>query len=163
MKILIKRATIEDLEAILSLYYDTVKLINSKHYTSEQIEAWLDDESRPKRFSDKIENQLFYVCKNENDELLGFSSITEEGYLDLLYASNKLQRKGVGTLLLEQMLIAAKIRNLEKIEADVSITAVPFFKSHGFEIVQEQHAERNGVKLTNYRMIKSYVANNENK
>ena len=163
MKILIKRAEIEDLEAVLSLYYDTVKLINSEHYSHEQIEAWLDDETRPQRFSEKIENQLFYVCKNENDELLGFSSITEDGYLDMLYASNKLQRKRVGTLLLEQMLIAAKIRHLESIEADVSITAVPFFKSHGFEIVKEQHVERNGLKLTNFRMTKSYVAENENK
>lgn len=162
MKISIKRTKAEDLEAIINLYYDTVKLINSKHYSPEQIEAWLDDETRPERFLSKINNQLGYVCVNENNELLGFSSITEDGYLDMLYANNNYQRKGVGTLLLEQMEMATKIRNLDYIVADVSITAVPFFKSNGFEFVREQHVERNGVKLTNFRMKKSYVANNEN-
>lgn len=161
MKILIKRASAEDLDAIISLYYDTVKLINSEHYSPEQIEAWLDDESRPERFLSKIKNQLCYVCINETHELLGFSSITEDGYLDMLYANNTHQRRGVGTLLLEQMEMAAKIRHLDNIEADVSITAVPFFNSHGFEIVREQHVERNGIKLTNFRMIKSYVADKE--
>lgn len=157
MKILIKRAIESDLDAILSLYYDTVKIVNSTHYSSEQIEAWLDDETRPTTFAKKIKEQLFYVCKNDSDELLGFSSITEDGYLDLLYASNAHQRKGVGTLLLEQMLMAGKIQHLKQIEADVSITAVPFFTSHGFKMIKEQTVERNGVFLTNYRMIKTYI------
>ena len=58
---------------------------------------------------------------------------------------------------MEQMLIAGKIYHFDKIEADVSITAVPFFKSNGFETINEQIVERNGVKLTNFRMIKTYV------
>jgi putative acetyltransferase len=157
MKILIRRAKETDLDAVLSLYYDTVKIINSKHYSAEQIEAWLDDESRPEKFLLKINEQLFYVCINEIGELLGFSSITKEGYLDLLYASTNHQRNGVGTLLLEQLLVAAKIYKMTRIDADVSITAVPFFLSKGFEVENEQEVERNGVKLTNFRMIKYYV------
>ncbi|MFA7327239.1 MAG: GNAT family N-acetyltransferase [Candidatus Kapaibacterium sp.] len=157
MKISIRRAVENDLDAVLSLYYDTVKIINSKHYSPEQIEAWLDDESRPEKFLAKINEQLFYVCVNEIKELLGFSSITKDGYLDLLYASTNHQRNGVGTLLLEQMLVAAKIYKFKKIDADVSITAVPFFLSNGFEELEKQEVERNGVKLTNYKMIKYYV------
>ena len=157
MKITIIRAKENDLDSVLQLYNGTVKIINSKHYSAEQIDAWLDDDTRPERFAKKINEQLFYVCKNEFDELLGFSSITEDGYLDLLYASNLHQRQGVGTLLLEQMLAAGKIYKFEKIVADVSITAVPFFRSNGFETTNEQSIERNGVKLTNFRMIKTYV------
>lgn len=157
MKISIRRAKIDDLDAVLSLYYDTVKIINSKHYTPEQIEAWLDDDTRPERFLQKINEQLFYVCINESDELLGFSSITKDGYLDLLYASTTHQRNGVGTLLLEQMLVASKIYKFEKIDANVSTTAVPFFLSKGFEVKNEEVAERNGVKLTYFKMIKHYV------
>lgn len=159
MKISIRRAKDDDLDAVLSLYYDTVKIINSKHYSLEQIEAWLDDETRPERFLLKINEQLFYVCVNEIGELLGFSSITKEGYLDLLYASTTHQRNGVGSLLLEQMLVASKIYKFAKIDADVSTTAVPFFKSKGFEVLEEQKAERNGVKLTYFKMIKYYVVN----
>lgn len=157
MKFAIKRATPEDLEEILRLFYETVKAINSNHYSQEQIEAWLDDSKRERRFAKKIEEQLFYACKNEKDEIVGFSSITEDGYLDLLYASMRHQREGIGTLLLEQMLVAAKIHRFEKIEADVSISAVPFFESHGFLVVKKQEVERNGVKLTNYKMRKTYV------
>ncbi len=157
MKISIRRAKEDDLDAVLSLYYDTVKIINSKHYTPEQIEAWLDDETRPERFLQKINEQLFYVCVDELGELLGFSSITKEGYLDLLYASTTHQRNGVGSLLLEQMLVASKIYRFEKIDANVSTTAVPFFLSKGFEVQKEEVAERNGVDLTYFKMIKYYV------
>ncbi|MCB0702190.1 MAG: GNAT family N-acetyltransferase [Ignavibacteriae bacterium] len=160
MKISIRRANEDDLDAVLSLYYDTVKVINSKHYSPEQIEAWLDDETRPERFLLKINEQLFYVCMNEIGELLGFSSISKDGYLDLLYASTTHQRNGVGTLLLEQMLVASKIYRFKRIDADVSITAVPFFLSKGFEIQEEQVIERNGVKLTNIRMTKYYTLEN---
>lgn len=154
MKIKIRRAREIDLDAILSLYYDTVKVINSEHYTQEQIEAWLDDSTRADNFLEKLRNQLFYVCLNEEEELLGFSSITKMGYLDLLYASPYHQRQGVGSLLLEQMLMASKIYKYEKIEADVSITGIPFFQSKGFEVVKEQEELRNNVSLKNYRMIK---------
>lgn len=133
MKISIRRANEDDLDAVLSLYYDTVKVINSKHYSPEQIEAWLDDETRPERFLLKINEQLFYVCMNEIGELLGFSSISKDGYLDLLYASTTHQRNGVGTLLLEQMLVASKIYRFKRIDTDVSITAVPFFFQKGLK------------------------------
>lgn len=152
MKLKIRRALANDLDAILSLYYDTVKAINSAHYTQEQIEAWLSDEERPDNFAQKIMEQLFYVCLGENGELLGFSSITKSGYLDLLYANTDYQRQGIGTLLLEQMIIASKIYNYKRIVTDVSITAVPFFQSKGFVIVKEQETIRNKVALKNYVM-----------
>jgi putative acetyltransferase len=155
MKVQIRRASENDLDAILSLYHDTVKAINSEHYTLEQIEAWLDDEERADKFSLKIKEQLFYVCINEIGEILGFSSITKSGYLDLLYASPECQRQGVGTLLLEQMLMASKIYNYEHIEADVSITGIPFFQSKGFTVVKEQEVIRNGVNLKSYIMRKA--------
>lgn len=154
MKIRIRRAKDDDLDAILTLYHNTVKVINSKHYTEEQIEAWLEDEKRADKFLKKIKEQLFYVCTDEIGELLGFSSITKTGYLDLLYASPGVQRQGVGSLLLEQMIIASKIYKFKQIDADVSITAIPFFQSQGFEVIKEQEKVRNNVILKNYKMIK---------
>jgi hypothetical protein len=56
---------------------------------------------------------------------------------------------------MEQILVAAKIRKCNEIEADVSITAVPFFEENGFEVIKEQYVERNCVKLKNFKMIKS--------
>ncbi|MFN3194382.1 MAG: GNAT family N-acetyltransferase [Chlorobiota bacterium] len=160
MKISIRRAKENDLDKIVSLFERTVSVINSKHYSPTEIEAWLDDPTRSDRFLSKIETQLFYACVDENDDVVGFSSITEEGYLDLMYVSTNHQREGIGQLLMEQMLVAAKIRNCKTIEADVSITAVPFFERNGFEIVREQYVERNGVKIKNFKMIKTLPNNN---
>ena len=39
-KITIRRAVHEDIDAICSLYYDTVRNVNVKDYTREQIEVW---------------------------------------------------------------------------------------------------------------------------
>lgn len=159
MKISIRRAKENDLDKIVSLFERTVSVINSKHYSPTEIDAWLDDPSRNDRFLDKIQSQLFYVCVDEEDDIVGFSSITEEGYLDLMYVSTDHQRQGIGQLLMEQMLVAAKIRKCKTIEADVSITAVPFFEGNGFEVQKEQYVERNGVKLKNFKMIKILIEN----
>lgn len=93
MKISIRRANESDLDRIVNLFERTVSVINSKHYTPTEIEAWLDDPSRDDRFLDKIETQLFYVCIDEKEDIVGFSSITESGYYDLLYVSTDHQRE----------------------------------------------------------------------
>lgn len=155
MRISIRRAKNDDLDKIVNLFERTVSVINSQHYSPKQIDAWLDDPTRTDRFEEKISSQLFYVCVDESDDIVGFSSITEDGYLDLLYVSQDHQGEGIGGLLMEQMLAAAKIRRCELIEAHVSVTAVPFFESCGFVTEVEQYVERNGVKLKNYKMTKS--------
>ncbi len=48
----------------------------------------------------------------------------------------------------------AKKLHLLEIHTEASITAKPFFEHRGYKIVCSQTVERNGVKLTNFKMQK---------
>jgi putative acetyltransferase len=50
-----------------------------------------------------------------------------------------------------------KEKLVEKIEADVSLTAKPFFIKKGFEVVREQQVMVQDEVLTNFRMVKKLL------
>lgn len=62
------------------------------------------------------------------------------------------QRKGVASALIDAVFRYAKEHGIQRLTADVSITAQPFFLHRGFVIDKQQEVELNGVSLINYQM-----------
>nr|WP_330420547.1 GNAT family N-acetyltransferase [Roseburia sp. AM59-24XD] len=60
------------------------------------------------------------------------------------------QRKGIATAICNQLEQFVE----GNITTHASITARPFFEKRGYKVVMEQQAERRGVFLTNYVMIR---------
>lgn len=144
-----------DLNEILELFYNTVHLVNCKDYTNEQLDAWAPKEQDLDRWKNKFENTYSLVVE-ENNEIIGFGNIDDFGYLDCLYVHHLHNRKGIGKLLLESLEAYAKSKNCEKIEVDVSITALKMFEHFNYRIIQEQHVIRKNVCLINYHMEKLF-------
>lgn len=86
--------------------------------------------------------------------IVGFGSITQNGYLDFMYVSKDYQRKGVAQKIYDELENFARTNCFDEIISDVSITAKPFFRRQGFEVVKEQQVDIEGIKLTNYKMQK---------
>lgn len=149
-----RRASTNDLESILDLFVGTIASVNAKDYDAEQLAAWMGGASRKERWLQKIKDQHFLVAEQNND-LVGFGSITTEGYLDFMYVSKDHQGCGVAKQLLTALEEFARSHRLNKITSDVSITAKPFFSKQGFQTVQEQTVHIEGISLTNYKMEKT--------
>lgn len=98
----------------------------------------------------KIDNQYFILVK-ENNKILGFGSL-EKNYLDLLYVDFKYLRKGIASLIFEDLKSEASKNGFLKLTAFASKTALPFFKSKGFSIIRENKAMINEVEITNFEM-----------
>lgn len=134
---LVRRAAPEDADQVRFLFRDTVRFINSKDYSSEQVMAWSDFYKDAALWRRKISNQHFFVACFE-EKIVGFSSIENNGYLDFFYVHKDFQSKGIATKLLEEIEDRARKLNLVEIYSHVSITAKPFFLRKSFRQEGEQ-------------------------
>lgn len=149
---IIRSATATDLHAILQLFEETVRAINMRDYTPEQIDAWASAKNED-AWSKKLMQQFFFVAESSNG-LLGFSSIDRSGYLDFLYVHKDHQGVGIATALLKAIEDQASQLNLSRIWASVSTTAQPFFIKKGYQPFEEEHKQLLGVTFINALMEK---------
>ena len=87
-------------------------------------------------------------------QVVGFSDVSCEGYIDMMFVSPRHSRRGVASTLLSHLHVRAQAQGVRALAADVSITARPFFERHGFTIVTHQNPITGGVQMTNFRMTK---------
>ncbi|MEO8665700.1 MAG: GNAT family N-acetyltransferase [Ignavibacteria bacterium] len=159
-KISIRTAAEKDLPAIRNLYSQTVREINSKDYTKQEIEVWASCSDEPGSFSKAIEVQYFIVAEIEN-EIVGFSSIEKNGYLDFMYVHKDHQRKGIAKKLLEEIERKASDQKNFEVFSYVSRTAKPFFEKSGYKHTGNKTDHFKGVLFINSIMVKkkNYEAN----
>ena len=152
--LILRIARKSDLDQLQALFVETIKTICQKDYTPDQIQAWISSVKNTERWQEKIEKQFFLVAKKET-VIVGYASLECDDHLDLLYVHKDFQRQGIANRLYEELETEAKIRGVDNLRADVSITAIPFFKSKGFIIQSEKKQIIQDVEITNYKMIKA--------
>lgn len=150
----IRKAGISDIDEIRQLFYDTITSINTRDYNEVQIDAWSSGYHNVNIWKEKLETQTFFVAESEKG-IVGFGSITNEGYLDYLYTHKHHQRQGIATMLELASEQWARSSGLHEIHADVSLTARPFFLSMGFIVSKIYSKEFQGITFTNTIMTKT--------
>ncbi len=145
----LRRYTKNDCATLMNLFYETIHNINIKDYTEDEVFAWTDGV-----FDYKIWNERFlksYTIIAEIDGLItGFGNIDNNGYLDCLYVHKDYQRKGIATVICDELEKSV----VQQIYANVSITAKPFFEKRGYIVIEKQLVQRKGLKIINYKMKK---------
>ncbi|MFD0961349.1 GNAT family N-acetyltransferase [Paenibacillus chungangensis] len=145
-----------DIDQIITLFYETVHTINKQDYTQEQVYAWASPTSLKERkevWLKALTTHISYVVEM-NGDIVGFSDMTLQGYLDRLFVHKEHQRQGIASALVDTLESEANKLRLNQIETDSSITAKPFFERKGYIVVKSQIVERNSTKLMNFKMIK---------
>ena len=148
----IRPAADSDIDSIIELFENTVRHINSKDYSENQIEAWASAKDKT-IWAKKVNDQYFFVAEIF-DEIVGFSSIEENGYLDFMYVHKDFQNKGIASTLLSQILVQATKSGIKRIFSSISVTAKPFFLANGFQVYDTEHKSLNGIAFTNSLMEK---------
>ena len=143
-----------DVAAIVALFRDTVRRVNSRDYSSEQVEAWAPEHIDVGSWADRLACR-FTVVAEIDGQVAGFADLEEGGHLDYLYVHADHQRCAVGRALLAVVEAEARDRGLPSLFTEASITARPFFERQGFVTLQKQVVECRGVEMVNYRMAKS--------
>ncbi len=101
-----------------------------------------------------IKGQYVLIAETEN-QIVGFSTLDQGNYIDLLFVHQEYQHQGIASLLYAKMEEEALRHGQKQLTADVSKTARPFFEKAGFQMLKEQTVNVKGVDLTNYKMVKN--------
>jgi putative acetyltransferase len=141
----------DDAPVLLALFRDTIRRVNARDYTPEQVLAWASDEIDPAAWAGRFAGR-FVVVAEEAGRPVGFADLEPDGHLDRLYVSADHQRRGVARALLSAVLGEARRLGLARLFTEASITARPFFEAHGFTVLAPQVVSRRGVEFVNYRM-----------
>jgi N-acetylglutamate synthase-like GNAT family acetyltransferase len=142
-----------DTEMIMNLFYHTVHEINIRDYSQEQVNAWATKTMNYEYWLERLQIKQPYVAEIEG-EIVGFVELEADGHIDCFYCHSQYQNQGIGTELLNYIEDIAKSRNNQKLYAEVSITAKPFFLKRGFSIIKKQRVKRRGKVFKNYVMEK---------
>lgn len=149
---MIRQANIDDLEEILKLFVDTINYTCKNEYSKEQIEVWTSSVQNKEKWKNKIRTQYFIVAEL-NKNVVGFGSLENGNYIDLIYVHKDHLRKGIANRILDSLKIKAEEYGNKNLTSDVSKTARPFFERNGFRVVKENKFDLKGVLISNYQMI----------
>src|SRR5690625_7645935 len=88
------------------------------------------------------------------DQMAGFSDMSSDGHIEMLFVSPRFAGQGVAGKLLKFLEQQAQGSSARQLTAEVSITARPFFEACGFDGEAEQLPMVQAVPLTNIRITK---------
>jgi putative acetyltransferase len=139
--------------ALWELFHNTVRHVNHDDYTEEQLAAWAPDQIDLPRWRARLRGISPFVVVHQ-DKLIAYADVQATGYVDHFFVHHQWQRRRVGSLLMHVIHEVAKQNEVEKLFADVSVAARPFFESWGFVLEKEQWVRVHQVDLKNFRMTK---------
>ena len=141
----------DDASSLLELFRDTIRRVNSQHYSPEQIRAWASDDIDLAIWAARFTGR-FVVVAEEAGRPVGFAELEFNGHVDRVYVSADHQRRGIGQALMDEVLLEAKRLGLVRLFVEAILTALPFFETQGFSVITSQVVTCRGVELVNYRM-----------
>ena len=147
----IRPAELGDAERIRQLYQASIRGLGVSHYTPEQIDHW---SNRPiAAFAQDIQNTLAVVCEFEN-RIIGYAQIDlQAASVEAIYVHPDYARRKVGSLLFCFLECSASSDDLPRLSANVSLSAVEFFRSHGYnELGPTDIPLSDGISLPGVKM-----------
>ena len=153
----IKTAALEDCQKISTLLKNSFKKLNSKDYTSKQINAWIKFDT-PKRIAEKINNKdLRNFLAIKNNKTVGFLSLsTQLGSLESLYINPENIGQGIGSELLEFAESIIKSYDKKEVKLKASKTAINFYKKKGYKETENTFTKIEGEIIPVTKMIKVF-------
>ena len=154
MQFSIRRWRESDTQQLFELFQQTVRQVNSRDYSGQQIAAWASDSLTLTDWQSRmLAIQPFVACCD--GLIVGYADLQSDGLIDHFFVHHGWQGRGVGSALMQHIHQQASVRSLSRLHAHVSKTARPFFEHWAFDLVAEQEVEIRGAVLTNYLMQKS--------
>ncbi|EEP68696.1 acetyltransferase, GNAT family [Kingella oralis ATCC 51147] len=145
-------AITSDATAVAELFRRAVKHIPNSHYSEQEKSAWLQGADNADFWQKRIDGGNVRVATH-NGRVLGFIEYQpEQSHLNCLFTDPSHQRQGIATALLAAVLPSAD--SGKTITVDASKAALAFFQKQGFVRQHENQIPRNGLVLTNYRMVR---------
>ena len=100
---------------IAELFHNTIRVIASKDYSEEEIDAWAGKTIDYEKWANRL-SSMKPLLAILNSQVLGFAELEKNGHIDCFYVHNDYQRQGVGRSLINKIKEVAK--NIGKVLAN---------------------------------------------
>ena len=163
MKISVRPAERDDWPEVLRIQRRAIHEIAAADYSIEMLNAWggapITDQYITKmliEFDTKFEHGHIVIVAEVNGDLAGFGEIVPKtNELLAVYVNPDFERRGVGSAILWELERLAKKVKLTHLKMNASLTAAPFYKTHGFKSLgRDVHNLRSGDQITCVKMRK---------
>lgn len=143
----------QDADQIARLFHQTVREINIRDYSTDQVKAWAPDNIHFRNWA-KVCSERFTYVADDQGAIAGFVELELSGRIGCFYCHKNYQRMGIGSRIYGAIEAKACELGINCLYTEASITAKPFFLSMGFSILREQQVQLRGETFVNYAMEK---------
>lgn len=144
-----------DAEATLAVFVAAITITAAHDYSASQVLAWARPWDRDTVSWHEAMSARKSVVAVLRGDVVGFSDVQSDGYIDMMFVSPEHACQGIATALLTAVEVRAEALGARRLWANVSITARPFFEAHGFVVDAQQYPVIGGVTLINFRMSRT--------
>ncbi|RJQ59831.1 MAG: GNAT family N-acetyltransferase [Desulfobacteraceae bacterium] len=164
-KISVRDAKRDEWPDVLRIHRRAIYEIASADYSIQVLSAWgppIKNEDLPRmiaEFDAKLyRGQIIIVAENDGC-LAGFGEVApNRNLLVAIYINPDYVRQGVGSAILVELERLACKKNLQFLQLDSSLTAFPFYETHGYKSLgRDVHILRNGKKMECVKMRKDFI------
>lgn len=141
----------EDARATAWLFHETVRDAAGAGYTDAQRQAWSPNLPDLAPWHERLAGARTLIAE-DGDDLVGFMSLRDDGYLDLAFVRADRTGTGIAKALYDDLIKHARAAGRRTLTTDASHLARRFFERQGWRVTREQTQSRRGVALTNFRM-----------
>ena len=146
-----------DAPLLAEIFRASIAELTGDDYSAAQQEAWAaaaDDEAA---FAARLAEAVTLLGTIDGSPV-GFASLAGGERLDMLYVHPAVAGQGVGTMLVDALERLARSRGAARLTADVSDSALDFFRRRGFSPRQRNSVPLGGEWLANTTMDKQLAA-----
>ncbi len=154
--ITLRSFVITDAEALCRIHWEAVHETAAKDYPLEILDDWspeVSPERIQKFIEQRIPDEIIRVAEIDG-KIVGFGIVwPAQNQLGAVYVSPRVNGKGVGTKLVKELEKIARSMGAKELSMDSSITAEPFYRSHGYQRESlGEHLLNSGRKMACVKM-----------
>ncbi len=153
MKLHVRALRRGDEYALRKVFYSSVHALACKDYPPEQLAAWAPEAYEVGPWAERIRSTPPFIV-DASGVVAGFAVLLEDGTIEQFFVAPAFAGQGVARMLMTHIHQQAARRSLTELQADVSLTAEPFFVMSGFEVERRQQLVIGDERLNNARMNK---------
>jgi putative acetyltransferase len=132
MDVSIRLARPEDLDRVIELQTQSLKLLGSANYSPQQIQALVTGQA-----AWRGRDEVIFLAESAG-ELVGFSGLsTQNQQITAVYTHPQFARQGVGTQVLQALETAAIEKRYHSLWVISSLTAVNFYQARGYKLLRK--------------------------
>ena len=155
MTVKIRRAVLTDGPQLPALFEDALRLIASRFYSREQIDAWASRAARFRHvFETDFKARTAWVAEVETGRLLAYLDLEGGEHIDFFYARPEVTRTNITRNMYAALEAAARKEGVKRLTTEASEAAFRFFSKKGFIRTSKNDVIIDGVSIHNYSMAK---------